>query len=309
MKRPITFKLKVLILVFGLGLGMQETVSAQQIEVNISYQDFYDGLSPFGLWINYPGYGHVWHPSVDGNFQPYFTNGHWEYCSEGWIWVSLYSWGWAPFHYGRWIYDDLYGWLWVPGYEWAPAWVIWGEIDNYYAWAPLMPSVNVIIWYGSWRPPAPIYWNVVDRQYIYDRDISNRGRSNLEEGFIGRIKTNTNYGNTRYHDQFYAKGPEVVEVEKITNRKIDPIQLRDLKNAAPKIRKENELQIYRPRITTPEPRTYRDIEEISPNPLRNKTDRFKLDRLQQNRNVEKLPVRKAPINTLRDRTKKVKSRN
>ena len=305
-------KLKLLIIgiFFQLWFLQTEKANAQQIVASITYQNFYDELSPFGIWINYPGYGHVWHPSVDGNFQPYFTNGHWEYCAGGWLWVSLYTWGWAPFHYGRWIYDDLYGWLWVPGYEWAPAWVIWGEVDSYYAWAPLMPTVNVIIWYGTWRPPAIIYWNVVDRIYIYDRDISNRGRSNLDVAFIDRIQTNNNYGNTRYHDQFYARGPEIAEVERITNRKIDPIKVRDLKNAAPYIRKENELQIYRPRITTPEPRTYRNIDEIIPNPLRNKTDRFNLDRLQQNRNIEKLPVNKAPLNSTRGRTNKViKSRN
>lgn len=310
MKRIIKLKLLSLMLFLLMGSMTNEAIYAQQIEASITYQSFYDGLSPFGIWINYPGYGHVWHPSIDGNFRPYFTNGHWEYCPEGWIWVSAYAWGWAPFHYGRWLYDDLYGWLWIPGYEWAPAWVIWGEVDNYYAWAPLMPSVNVIIWYNTWRPPATIYWNVVDRVYIYDRDISNRGRSNVDDAFIGRVKINDNHGTTRYHDQFYAKGPDAMEVEKITRQKIIPISLRDKKTAVTPINKEKELQVYRPRINTPEPRTYRSIDKVSPNPILNKTDTYNLDRIQQRRNVEQLPVRKAPIkSTKRSANKSNRSRN
>lgn len=306
MKRIIKLRILLLLLFLFMGSITNETLYAQK--VSITYQNFYDGLSPFGIWIDYPGYGHVWHPSIDGNFRPYFTNGHWEYCFEGWIWVSAYEWGWAPFHYGRWLYDDLYGWLWIPGYEWAPAWVIWGEVDTYYAWAPLMPSVNVIIWYNTWRPPATIYWNVVDRVYIYDRDISNRGRSNVDYDFIGRVKVNNNYGTTRYHDQFYAKGPEISEVEKITNRKIVPIAVREIRNVGPITRKDNELQIYRPRINTPEPRSYRNIDRINAEPIKYNTDKFKTDRMQQKRNVEQLPVRKAPNSSKRNTTNRTRDK-
>ena len=74
----------------------------------VTYQTFYDNLSPYGTWIDYREYGHVWTPNVDGDFRPYDTNGHWVYSDEGWAWASDYSWGWAPFHYGRWLYDDMY---------------------------------------------------------------------------------------------------------------------------------------------------------------------------------------------------------
>src|SRR5579864_406878 len=91
----------------------------------VSYQTFYDQLSPYGSWINYPGYGYVWVPNnVDPSFSPYLTNGHWVYTDMGWAWVSDFDWGWGPFHYGRWLDDPYYGWLWVPGYDWAPAWVM-----------------------------------------------------------------------------------------------------------------------------------------------------------------------------------------
>ena len=38
---------------------------------NVSYQVFYDELSPYGSWVDYPSYGYVWVPRVTGDFQPY----------------------------------------------------------------------------------------------------------------------------------------------------------------------------------------------------------------------------------------------
>ncbi|MCD8029370.1 MAG: hypothetical protein LUF85_00610 [Bacteroides sp.] len=48
----------------------------------ITFQEFYNTLSPYGTWIEYPQYGNVWHPNVS-DFRPYATNGHWEYTTEG----------------------------------------------------------------------------------------------------------------------------------------------------------------------------------------------------------------------------------
>ncbi|MEJ0079595.1 MAG: DUF6600 domain-containing protein [Puia sp.] len=93
----------------------------------VSYQSFYDQLAPYGNWISYPGYGYVWSPNAGPDFQPYATNGNWIYTNAGWTWASDYNWGWAPFHYGRWFYENGYGWMWVPGSEWAPAWLAGGE--------------------------------------------------------------------------------------------------------------------------------------------------------------------------------------
>ncbi len=84
---------------------------AQSVSVNFSM--FQNQLSPYGRWINNPRYGQVW-IYRDANFRPYYTDGHWEYTNYGWSWVSDYDWGWAPFHYGRWEYDNFYGWMWIP---------------------------------------------------------------------------------------------------------------------------------------------------------------------------------------------------
>src|SRR5580692_6949742 len=52
----------------------------------VSYQSFYDQLSPYGQWINNPTYGYVFMPNVGPDFKPYTTNGHWVYTDEGWTW-------------------------------------------------------------------------------------------------------------------------------------------------------------------------------------------------------------------------------
>src|SRR5689334_19708930 len=107
--------------VLCVGIWMTPTTLPAQ-PTSVSFQLFYDQLSPYGAWVEYQNYGYVWVPDVDPGFSPYGTNGYWVYTDYGWTWVSDYSWGWAPFHYGRWVDDDLYGWLWVPDNEWGPAW-------------------------------------------------------------------------------------------------------------------------------------------------------------------------------------------
>ena len=71
-----------------------------------AHEDFRDALAPYGQWVQSPQYGNVWVPSqeiVGSDFTPYYSGGRWNYTDYGWTWVSEYNWGWAPFHYGRWI--------------------------------------------------------------------------------------------------------------------------------------------------------------------------------------------------------------
>ena len=100
-----------LVLVAVVFTGPTEAVA--QPGMHISFQTFYDELAPHGRWINNPQYGYVWQPYAEPGFQPYATRGHWVVTEYGNTWVSDYDWGWAPFHYGRWFYDDFYGWAWV----------------------------------------------------------------------------------------------------------------------------------------------------------------------------------------------------
>ncbi|MCX6318106.1 MAG: hypothetical protein NTW29_12505 [Bacteroidetes bacterium] len=266
---------------------------------SIDYQDFYDGLSPYGTWIDYPAYGHVWHPGVAGDFRPYLTNGYWDYTNEGWMWQSNYNWGWAPFHYGRWTYDNTYGWLWIPGYEWSPAWVTWGNVDNYYAWAPLLPEVNAGFAFNQWRP-APFYWNFCGREHIYDRDIYDRvERREFAVNYATRINIINNFDVTRIHYQYYCKGPEVSDVQKYANRTIEPVSIRETNKASLARRAGNEVHVYRPPVLTAQPREFRRIDNPTATPAHNSDAKIRNEGTDQKQNVERLPVHKAPESAIR----------
>src|SRR5580693_9047287 len=45
----------------------------------VGYDAFYNELSPYGRWIDYPGYGYVWSPNAEPGFRPYSSDGHWVY--------------------------------------------------------------------------------------------------------------------------------------------------------------------------------------------------------------------------------------
>lgn len=73
----------------------------------------FDDLDDNGDWRDNPEYGHVWFPNrVDAGWAPYHE-GHWDWISPwGWTWVDDSSWGYAPFHYGRWVsVGGRWGWI------------------------------------------------------------------------------------------------------------------------------------------------------------------------------------------------------
>ncbi|MGO8720345.1 MAG: DUF6600 domain-containing protein, partial [Acidobacteriaceae bacterium] len=74
-----------------------------------------EDLDPYGTWAQTPDYGPVWYPAgVSVNWSPY-AKGHWTWISPwGWTWVDADAWGFAPFHYGRWIRIGS-RWGWIPG--------------------------------------------------------------------------------------------------------------------------------------------------------------------------------------------------
>ena len=75
----------------------------------------YEDLDDSGEWADAPEYGHVWYPSgVAVDWAPYH-DGNWVWQDPwGWTWVDNASWGFAPFHYGRWAYIGT-RWGWIPG--------------------------------------------------------------------------------------------------------------------------------------------------------------------------------------------------
>jgi hypothetical protein len=86
-----------------------------------AYTQFTDSLAAYGTWVDDPVYGRIWVPStseVGADFTPYATNGEWIDTEYGWTWASGWAWGWAPFHYGRWVGLANSRWGWVPGTLW-----------------------------------------------------------------------------------------------------------------------------------------------------------------------------------------------
>jgi hypothetical protein len=108
-----------------------------------AYSQFESSLAPYGEWQDDPTYGRIWTPSqaaVGYDFSPYASGGHWVGTEYGWTWVSDWDWGWAPFHYGRWVSLRHRGWCWIPGTVWGPGWVSWRGGHGTVGWAPLPPS-------------------------------------------------------------------------------------------------------------------------------------------------------------------------
>jgi hypothetical protein len=112
---------------------------------------FYNALNPYGTWVDVEGYGYCWQPNVvvlNPYWRPYFDGGRWIYTDCGWYWMSDYSWGWAPFHYGRWFRHHRLGWCWYPDTVWGPSWVSWRYYDTYCGWAPLPPAARFTAGFG-----------------------------------------------------------------------------------------------------------------------------------------------------------------
>ena len=105
--------------------------------------DFGEALNPYGEWMGTQEYGEVWKPRIQNspNWAPY-TVGRWHYTELGWHFTSAEPWGWACYHYGRWVRYRSLGWCWVPGREWAPAWVSWRTSPNHIGWSPLPPRAT-----------------------------------------------------------------------------------------------------------------------------------------------------------------------
>jgi hypothetical protein len=121
-----------------------------------------EDLETNGTWRYENTYGRVWVPnSVPVGWAPY-TYGRWLYDPYyGWSWADYASWGWAPYHYGRWVYPGY--WAWAPGPVvvapvYSPALVAFFGVPGfsvgvsfglpYVSWVPLGWGEPLIPWWG-----------------------------------------------------------------------------------------------------------------------------------------------------------------
>jgi hypothetical protein len=243
MKKFLYIALSVSLLSLSLIVNTGQKTLAQG--VTVSFQVFYDNLSPYGQWVNDPQYGNVWVPNEGGDFRPYGTRGHWVMTDYGNTWVSNDPWGWAPYHYGRWTYNSYYGWVWVPGYEWAPAWVSWRYGGGYSGWAPLGPGVSISVGYN-----CPVsWWIFVAPQYMYRDDFYGHWRGpSYNTTYINQTTVINNYYVDKSTNVKYNYGPHADVIQRDTHQ---PVQVYHVTHAdrpgAPGVGGGN-VSIYRPAL-------------------------------------------------------------
>jgi hypothetical protein len=164
---------------------LDQSASAQHVAPGtVGYED----LDEYGTWRDTPDYGWVWAPTaVAPGWAPY-SAGQWIWEAPwGWTWVDAYPWGFAPFHYGRWVSWGGY-WGWAPGPYWvrpwyAPALVAWFGGPRFgigfgfgfgggFGWVPLGWGEPFYPWYHA----SPFYFrnvNIANTRIVNIRNVSN----------------------------------------------------------------------------------------------------------------------------------------
>ncbi|MGV8879021.1 MAG: DUF6600 domain-containing protein [Sphingobacteriaceae bacterium] len=246
----------------------------------ISFQTFYDELSPYGEWINDPEYGYVWVPDAQADFQPYASQGHWVVTQYGNTWVSDYDWGWAPFHYGRWRHNKYYGWQWIPGQEWGPAWVSWRNGGGYYGWAPLGPRVSIDISFGRQYYVPNNYWVFLPQRYISDPYM---GRYYVPRNRNVTIINQTTIIHNTYvnNSRTYITGPGRRDIERVTRNRVNVYNISNDSRPGRTSIQNGAVNVYRPAVRptrTDEPsRTERPSRAVANNPANGNGERAVTD--------------------------------
>ncbi len=216
---------------------------------DVSFQAFYDELSPYGQWVEDPQYGDVFVPNVSPDFRPYFTDGHWAMTDDGNTWVSDEPWGWACYHYGRWTYNSYYNWVWVPGYEWAPAWVTWRFGDQACGWAPLSPGLSAGVSNGC----PDTWWVFVGPAHLYNSGYSNYWHG--PENNVTYIRQTTIINNYTVNTtrSRYNFGPSSADVERVTHNPVEKYHIRELGRPGNSVQSGRDITIYKANLNSPSP--------------------------------------------------------
>jgi len=162
----------------------------------------YEDLDDYGDWREDSNYGHVWFPTrVSVGWAPY-REGHWDWISPwGWTWVDDASWGYAPFHYGRWVtVGSRWGWVAGPiniAPVYAPALVVFlgtGGIGfgGNVGWFPLgprevyVPSYHVSRGYMTRVNSSNTMVNNTTITNVYNTTIVNRSTNITNVNYLNK---------------------------------------------------------------------------------------------------------------------------
>ena len=234
--------------------------------VEVSY--FYDSLSPYGTWVQLDGVGWCWQPRavvVNRAWQPYCNSGHWVYTDAGWFWQSDYSWGWAPFHYGRWHLHERCGWVWLPDRVWGPAWVTWRYEHDHCGWAPLPPhadfDVHVGFRFNGVHVASSFDFGLHPAQFtfisLHDFNNHDYAHHRLPPTQVTQIYNHTTVINNYVvnNNTVVNQGIKVEHVQEATHTEVKKVAIRDTPaltpGSAPRAAGKNELAVYRPELKAP----------------------------------------------------------
>ena len=254
-----------------MALATSSAVAPPSDSLNVSF--FYQSLYPYGNWVDVDGVW-CWQPNaavVSTDWAPYCNRGHWVYTDWGWCWASDYSWGWAPFHYGRWLRHRQYGWCWVPDTQWGPAWVSWRRGDDYCGWAPLPPGSQYVdgqgFYFGGSLAGDDNEFNLTPDDYCFvpaDHFCDSRPWGHTVPAVrVAQVYRNTafvknSYGVERGH--VIDRGLPVDFVASATGRKVVTVAVAP-QNPAPSqpiqrtLVKDGRLTIYKPALSSRVPET------------------------------------------------------
>jgi hypothetical protein len=186
----------------------------------------YDDLDDYGAWIVTPEYGPIWYPNaMPVGWQPY-TIGHWAYINPwGYTWVDDASWGYAPFHYGRWAFIGG-RWGWAPGPPtvvpvYSPALVAFvGSPGGVSVGVSIGGGIGVAAWfplgiaepYVPWYHCTPNYVRTVNVTNINVTVIKNVTVINNYNTFINNTRTVTNVNQINVTNVNYVNRTHVYAV-------------------------------------------------------------------------------------------------
>jgi hypothetical protein len=252
----------------------------------ITVESFYEPLEPYGRWIETIRYGWVWHPhEMPDDWRPY-SYGHWQCTEMGWVFVADHPWGWACYHYGRWLHTPDNGWIWIPGTVWAPAWVSWRSGGEHVGWAPLPPdphyhAASVVIveernWHFDFVFVAGARFHEPCRPAVF---VPATQQVNI-------INQTNNITNVKVVNKTVINnGPQIQHIEKVSNKSVNVVKVKDVQ--------KTEINNYNANVSKTSPQKAKKIAAFTEAAERNTN--AKLTKVERNDpEVQQRALRAAP---------------
>src|SRR5262249_13825467 len=197
-----------------------------------------DDLDHYGAWRVVPTYGAVWVPhGVAGDWSPYST-GHWVADPlYGWTWVDDAPWGWAPYHYGRWVFVDSY-WAWAPGPivarpVYAPALVVFFGAPGvrvaigapFVSWVALGWGEPIVPWWGGPRYVGHPYWAGWGGPRVVNNVVVNRTTVVNVQNITVYRNTNVRNAVVAVRQDAFGRGPvREARVQDVDVQRLQPVR-------------------------------------------------------------------------------------